>query len=45
VPAGFDDVKTIDFSTPGKIRLIAASGQAVTVAAHHAFVIGEGNRL
>ena len=44
VPEGFDEVKTIDFSTPGRIKLIAASGQAVTVPAQHAFVMGESAR-
>ncbi len=44
VPEGFDEVKTIDFSTPGRIRLIATSGQAVTVPARHAFVMGAGDR-
>lgn len=44
VPEGFDEVKTIDFSTPGKIRLIAASGQAITVPVRHAFVMGTGER-
>lgn len=44
VPEGFDEVKTVDFSTPGKIRLVAASGQTVTVPVRHAFVMGAGER-
>lgn len=44
VPEGFDEVKTIDFSTPGRIQLVATSGQAVTVPVRHAFVMGQGNR-
>lgn len=44
VPPGFDRVKTIDFSTPGRIRLVADSGQTVEVPLRHAFVMGQGGR-
>ncbi|MFM7107891.1 MAG: hypothetical protein ACKOZU_04725 [Planctomycetaceae bacterium] len=40
VPEGFDVVETIDFATPGRIRLVAASGKTVTVPVRHAFVMG-----
>lgn len=40
VPTGFDRVKTIDFSSAGRIRLVAESGDEVTVPVRHAFVMG-----
>jgi hypothetical protein len=42
VPAGFDRVATIDFSVPGRMRLVSDSGQAVTSPIRHGFVMGEG---
>ena len=44
VPPGFERVKTIDFSAPGRIRLVADSGQAVEVPVRHRFVMGQGER-
>ena len=44
VPAGFDRVKTIDFSAAGRIRLVAESGDEVTVPVRHAFVMGADAR-
>jgi ribose transport system substrate-binding protein len=44
VPAGFDRVKTIDFSAAGRIRLVADSGDEVTVPVRHAFVMGADAR-
>ena len=40
VPAGFDRVARIDFSQPGKMTLVAASGGTVTVPVDHAWVMG-----
>jgi hypothetical protein len=40
VPAGFDRVARIDFSQPGKMTLVAASGATVTVPLDHAWVMG-----
>jgi len=44
VPEGFDEVATIDFSTPGRMKLVATSGQTVTVPVRHAFVMGDNRR-
>lgn len=40
VPEGFDVVERIDFTTPGRIVLVAASGKTVAVPVRHAFVMG-----
>lgn len=40
VPAGFDRVARIDFSQPGKMTLVAASGAAVVVPIDHAWLMG-----
>ena len=39
VPAGFDRVKTIDFTQPDRIGLISESGLTVTVPVRHDFVL------
>ena len=39
VPAGFDRVKTIDFSKPEQITLVADSGVTATVPVRHEFVL------
>jgi len=39
VPAGFDRVKTIDFSQPNRIGLVSESGLTVTVPVRHDFVL------
>lgn len=44
MPEGFDEVRTIDFSTPGRMQLVAASGQTVTVPVRHAFVMEANSR-
>jgi len=44
VPPGFDRVKAIDCSTPGRLRLVADSGQTVEVPVRHRFVMGQGDR-
>ena len=41
VPDGFDRVKRIDFSQPGRIELVSDAGLSVTVPVHHAFVLGK----
>ena len=43
VPAGFDRVKSIDFSTPEQITLAAESGATVTVPVRHEFVLCKPN--
>ena len=40
VPAGFDRVDRIDFSKPGSMTLVAASGATVVVPIDHAYVMG-----
>lgn len=44
VPEGFDEVRAIDFSTPGRMQLVAASGQTVAVPVRHAFVMEANSR-
>lgn len=44
VPDGFDRVKSVDFSAPGRITLVSDSGLTVAVPARHAFVMGAGQR-
>jgi len=39
VPAGFDRVKTIDFTQADRVSLISESGLTVTVPVRHAFVL------
>ena len=39
VPAGFDRVKTIDFTQPDRISLVSDSGLTVTVPVQHDFVL------
>lgn len=41
VPAGFDRVKSIDFSKPEQITLAAQSGATVTVPVRHEFVLSK----
>jgi hypothetical protein len=43
VPAGFDRVRTIDFSQPDRITLVAESGSTATVPVRHDFVFSPPN--
>ena len=44
VPAGFDRVKTIDFSKPNQITLVADSGVTATVPVRHEFVLRNADK-